>query len=78
MKGVLWQFHNVSNFESYKIVLEADGVMKASEQAVKEGKVLHAGISSHSLDVALKAVFSDLFETLHFPLNFIWVYPLGA
>lgn len=38
----LWQFHNVSNFERYKIVLKPDdGVMEAAQEALQAGKVLH-------------------------------------
>jgi len=44
---------------------------RAAQEALKADKIRHIGISSHSPDVALKAVFSDLFETIMFPFNFV-------
>ena len=67
----LWQFHNVSSFEAYERVLGTDGAMEAAQEALRAGKIRHIGITSHSMDVALKAVPSGLFETIQFPFNFI-------
>jgi len=67
----LWQFHNVSTFEAYEQVLGPDGAMEAAQRALETGKVRHIGITSHSMDVALKAVPSGHFETLQFPFNFV-------
>jgi predicted aldo/keto reductase-like oxidoreductase len=67
----LWQLHNVSNFELYEQVLGSDGAMEAAQEALQAGKIRHVGISSHNIDVALKAVASGLFETIQFPFNFI-------
>jgi len=67
----LWQFHNVSTFEAYEQVLGPDGAMAAAQDALRAGKVRHIGITSHSMDVALRAVPSGHFETLQFPFNFV-------
>ena len=67
----LWQFHNVSTFEAYEQVLGPDGAMEAAQRALETGKVRHIGITSHSMDVALKAVPSGYYETLQFPFNFV-------
>ena len=67
----LWQFHNVSSFEAYEQVLGPGGAMEAARKAQKEGTVRHIGITSHSIDVALRAVASGLFETVQFPFNFV-------
>ena len=67
----LWQFHNVSTFEAYEQVLGPDGAMAAAQDALRAGKVRHIGITSHSMDVALRAVPSGRFETLQFPFNFV-------
>lgn len=67
----LWQFHSVSSFEAYEQVLGPDGAMEAAQAALGAGKVRHIGLSSHSMDVALKAVASGLFETIQFPFNFV-------
>jgi predicted aldo/keto reductase-like oxidoreductase len=67
----LWQFLNVSNFENYERVLGPGGGMEAAQGALEAGKIRHIGISTHSLDVALKAVSSGYFETIMFPFNFV-------
>jgi predicted aldo/keto reductase-like oxidoreductase len=67
----LWQFHNVGTFEVYERVLGPGGAMEAAQEALQAGKIRHIGVSSHNLDVALKAVSSGLFETIQFPFNFV-------
>ena len=67
----LWQFHNVSSFEAYEQVLGPDGAMEAAQEALRAGKIRHIGITSHSMEVALKAVPSGYFETIQFPFNFV-------
>ncbi|MBN1978894.1 MAG: aldo/keto reductase [Anaerolineae bacterium] len=67
----LWQFHGVSTFEAYEQILGPGGAMDAAQEALESGKVRHIGITSHSMDVALKAASSDLFETIQFPFNVI-------
>ena len=67
----LWQFHNVSTFETYEQVLGPGGAMEAAQQALRAGKIRHIGISSHHLEVARKAVSSGLFEAVQFPFNFV-------
>jgi predicted aldo/keto reductase-like oxidoreductase len=67
----LWQFHDISTFEEYEQVLGLGGGMEGAQMALRAGKIHHIGLSSHSLDVALKAVASGHFETIQFPLNFI-------
>ncbi len=67
----LWQFHNVSSFDAYKQVMGPDGAMETAQEALQAGKIGHIGISSHSMDVAIKAVPSGHFETIQFPFNFV-------
>lgn len=71
----LWQLHNVSTFEALDQALGPDGALEAARQAVEVGKVRHIGITSHSMDVALKAVPLGCFETLQFPFNFVTSEP---
>lgn len=71
----LWQFHGVSTFEAYEQVLGPGGAMEAAQEALQAGKVRHVGITSHSMDVALKAVASGHFETIQFPFNFVTSEP---
>jgi predicted aldo/keto reductase-like oxidoreductase len=67
----LWQFHNVSTPEVYKQVLGPGGAMETARWALEHGLVRHVGITSHSLETALEAVPSGLFETVQFPFNFV-------
>ena len=67
----LWQFHGVSSFEAYERVLGPNGGMEGAQQALQAGKIRHIGMSSHSLEVARKAVSSGHFETIQFPFNFV-------
>jgi predicted aldo/keto reductase-like oxidoreductase len=67
----LWQMHNVSTVAAYEEVLGPGGAWEAAEQALEEGRTRHVGITSHSMDIALEAVPSGLFETVQFPFNFV-------
>jgi len=67
----LWQFHNVPTMELYDQMIEDGGALRAAQRALDEGMIRHLGMSSHNLDVALKATASGLFETIQFPFNFI-------
>ena len=71
----LWQFHGVSTFEAYGQVLAPNGALEAAQEALQAGKIRHVGITSHSMDVALKAVASGYFETLQFPFNVVSTEP---
>ena len=67
----LWQLHNVSTMEALDQVLGPDGALEAGRRAVEAGKVRHLGITSHSMEVALRAVPLGCFETVQFPFNFV-------
>ena len=67
----LWQLHGISTFEAYDQVLGPGGAMEAAQEALEAGKIRHIGMSSHSMEVALKAVSSGHFETIQFPFNFV-------
>jgi predicted aldo/keto reductase-like oxidoreductase len=67
----LWQLHNVSSWEAYEQVLAPGGALEAAQKALEIGWVRHVGITSHSMEIALEAVASGLFETLQFPFNFV-------
>jgi len=67
----LWQIHGVNSLEDYDRVMQPSGAMSAAREALGAGKIGHIGISSHNLDVALKAVSSGHFETILFPFNII-------
>ena len=71
----LWQLHNVSTDETLEQVLGPGGAMEAAQWALERGMIRHIGITSHSMDVALKAVPMGYFETIQFPLNFVTSEP---
>lgn len=71
----LWQLHNVSTMEALDQVLGPDGALEAGWRAVEAGKVRHVGITSHSMEVARKAVPLGCFETVQFPFNFVTSEP---
>lgn len=67
----LWQFHGINNFDAYEKLQGPSGGLEGAHEALKAGRIRHIGMSSHALDVAIKAVSSGLFETVQFPFNFI-------
>lgn len=67
----LYQFHGVSSDEDYDKVLAPAGPLAVVREAQACGQVRHIGLTSHSMDIALRAVKSGHFETIMFPFNFI-------
>lgn len=67
----LYQFHNISDANALKAVLEPNGPMAVVQEAKRAGLVKHIGVSSHSMGTAKELVKSDRFETILFPFNFI-------
>ncbi len=67
----LWQLHNVSSEENYAEVIGPGGALEAAHEALRDGVVRHIGLTSHSMDVAVQAVASGLFETIQFPFNYV-------
>jgi predicted aldo/keto reductase-like oxidoreductase len=67
----LYQLHCVSNEEDYERVLAPGGPLDVVREAQASGQVAHIGLTSHSMEIALKVVRSGHFETIMFPFNFI-------
>ena len=67
----LYQFHQVSQEPDYQTLTGPDGALDAVVRAREEGKVRHIGVTSHSLEMALKLIKTGLFSTVQFPFNFI-------
>lgn len=67
----LWQFHAVNSAAEYAAVLGPGGAMEAAQDALRRGTVQHVGLTSHSMEIALKAVASGRFETIQFPFNYV-------
>jgi predicted aldo/keto reductase-like oxidoreductase len=71
----LYQFHNVSDRENLDMVLDPNGPLVALEEALKDGRIRHIGLTSHSMEIAKEAVKTGRFETIMFPFNFITAEP---
>jgi aryl-alcohol dehydrogenase-like predicted oxidoreductase len=67
----IWQFHGINTLEALERVTGPGGGLEGAREALQAGKIRHIGFSSHTLDVALKAVATDLFETVQFPFNLV-------
>jgi hypothetical protein len=67
----LYQFHNVSTETDLNQILAPGGAYETAENARKEGRIRHIGITSHDLRTALGACKTGKFATLQFPFNFI-------
>ncbi len=67
----LYQFHNVSTFDDLEKVLVTGGPYDVVQEALRDGRVKHVGITSHQIDVAKESVKTGRFETIMYPLNFI-------
>jgi len=67
----LYRFHCVSSEEDYQKVLAPGGPLDVVREAQASAKVRHIGLTSHSMEIVLKAVRSGYFETIMFPFNFI-------
>jgi predicted aldo/keto reductase-like oxidoreductase len=69
----LYQFHQVSDRQSMDKILDPNGPMVVLEKALKDGRIRHIGLTSHSMEFAKEAVKTGRFETVMFPFNFITV-----
>ncbi len=67
----LFQLHQIAHEEEWQAVTAPGGAMEAVVKAKEAGKVRHIGVTSHSLEMAIKLVKSGLFSTIQFPFNFI-------
>jgi len=67
----IWQFHGVNTLEGYQGLFEPGGAMEAARAAIEAGKILHIGLSSHSPDVARRAIVDGHVETIQIPFNVV-------
>lgn len=64
----IYQFHNPAFCPKPG---DGSGLYDAMEEAKKQGKIRHIGITNHRLAVAKEAIGSDLYETLQFPFSYL-------
>ncbi len=64
----LLQLHNIKQVPDPD---DPQSAYAAAVEAVKAGKVLHIGATSHRINIAEQAVDSGLFKTIQFPFSYI-------
>ena len=67
----LYQFHQVANDAEWNKIRQEGGAWEEAQKAKAEGKIRFLGVSSHNLQMAVKLVRTELFNTIQFPFNFI-------
>ncbi len=72
----LFQFHMVNTEEELEEILQKGGPLDYIEEQRRKGRLRHIGITSHRPEVMLKALDTDLFETVQVPFNYIEHEPL--
>jgi predicted aldo/keto reductase-like oxidoreductase len=60
----IYHLHNVSNFEDYQKVMTPGGAYHGLKRAQKEGLIDHIGITSHNLNVLVKALQDEHFDVV--------------
>lgn len=68
----LWQFHDVQTIKEVDTIFGEGGAVEAALQALKEGKILHVGITGHRNPEAINAAiqkYHSLIETIQIPVN---------
>ncbi|MFH1091308.1 MAG: aldo/keto reductase [Pseudomonadota bacterium] len=71
----IYQLHNVSKPEELEQVLAPGGAMEAMTAAMESGKIKHIGVTSHNIDIAIRACRTGRFATVQIPFNFIEYEP---
>ena len=64
----IFQFHCVSRCYAPG---DGTGMYEAMEEAKRQGKILHIGITAHKIGIAEDIVKSGLYETLQFPFSYL-------
>lgn len=64
----LYQFHNPSFCPKPN---DGTGLYEAAQEAIKQGKILHLGVTNHRLKVAHEVIESGLYETIQFPFSYL-------
>ena len=67
----LYQLHQVSQESDWEILTSLDGALEVLTRAQEAGQIRHLGVTSHSLEMAVRLVQTGLFNTVQFPFNFV-------
>ncbi len=72
----LFQIHQLSLEADYEKITGPDGALEAVFRAKEDGRIRHVGLTSHSIEMAIKLLETGLFSTIQFPFNFIESKPI--
>lgn len=64
----LYQFHNPSFCPRPG---DGTGLYEAAQEALRQGKILHLGVTNHRLKVAHEVIESGLYDTIQFPFSYL-------
>ena len=67
----VYQLHGVDDHESLKRAMAPRGAINAAAKAIRQGKVRSVGITSHSLEISLKSLDVEAFDSLQYPISLI-------
>lgn len=67
----LYQLHQVSQEADWQLITGPNGALEAVARAKQAGLIRHLGVTSHSLEMAVKLVETGWFSTIQFPFNFV-------
>jgi aryl-alcohol dehydrogenase-like predicted oxidoreductase len=67
----LYQVHQVSQDSDWETLTGPDGALDYLTRAREKGQIRHLGVTSHSLEMAIRLVQTGLFSTIQFPFNFV-------
>ncbi|MCK4958716.1 MAG: aldo/keto reductase [Planctomycetes bacterium] len=74
----LYQLHGIKDVkEDVDRALGPGGAIETFLEAKQKGLVRHIGFSAHSVEAAMKAIESGLFDTILYPVNFVCHYQNG-
>lgn len=65
----IYQMHNVKTEQEWDTVMAPDGALAALKEAQAAGKIRHIGITSHNVDMLIRAVKTGEFSTVQVPFN---------
>ena len=69
----VYQLHNFSTQEDVDLAFGPGGVLEMLVKAKRDGRVRKLGITSHSEEIALKAMAMYDFDTVLFPINWLMI-----
>lgn len=50
---------------------DGTGMYECMQEAKKQGKIRHIGVTAHNIEIAMECVRSELYETMQFPFSYL-------